>query len=486
MTKPIDIFISYTSANSSMAYRIYGDIVKMGGIAYLYEKERTLTNFENEIVANINNAKLFCYLDSSSARNAAYVVWECEQAYKKHLHREMDFVVLLVEPEGAWRNSDGVFNEINKIRYLDLGLSKYNSNRDKSYDFQEDYYNALRTICQKVSLDFVMPVPNAKDFSNELNILNLHSLEQEILVNDFQVIQYRYGSKHANIESRLKFLMADCDLLKLQVISPGLLLGSILLQNGALQEAYSVYHKITTQFEDDPRGWVGCSRAAFHLKNHECSLQAIARAEELARKDKNNPKIFNHYSNIVHNKIKLLVMLNRFDEARATIESIKAIRKEILILPEFRILRLSIEIQSGNFRSLKEEYDALVQFFRTNEPNRNDALILAELEYNIAKFYCSKEDFENAIVHFENAIAYDHHNIIYHSELALLYYAIGDQEEKIYMLSRNFENWSPEGEQDFYYFGLLKYLSGEFDEAKQLYLRSRALNFQYYDQLIQN
>lgn len=486
MAKPIDIFISYTSDNSSMAHRVFGDVIKMGGSAYLYEKERTLTNFENEIVTNINSAKLFCYLDSSSARNAEYVVWECEQAHKKYGNKEMEFIVLLLEPEGPWRNNEGVFNEINKIRYLDLGLSRYDSNRDKSYDFQEDYYNALRTICETVSLDFVMPIANTKDFTNELNVINISSLEKEMLTNDFQTILHRYRFNHANVERRLGFLMADCNLLSLQVISPRLLLGSILLRKGAMQEAYSVYHKITAEFEDDPRGWVGCSRAAFHLKNHETSLQSITKAEALTIKDRNNPKIFNHYSNIIHNKIKLLIILKKLDEARASLESIKAIRKEILILPEFRILKLSIETQSGNFESLWDEYVAINQFYAIHKPNKNEELILAEFEYSIAKYYCAKQKFENGIMHFENAIAYDRYNIGYSSELALLYFAVGDLEDKIYSLSSNFENWTPKNEQDFYYFGLLKYSSGDLDEAKQLYLKSRALNFKYYDQLIQN
>lgn len=81
-SNPIDIFISYSNADSQLAYRLYEDLSKRGAKAYLYEKQKNFVEFMVEIRDILKRVKSFCLLDSPQARESKYVKAECEMALK--------------------------------------------------------------------------------------------------------------------------------------------------------------------------------------------------------------------------------------------------------------------------------------------------------------------------------------------------------------------------------------------------------------------
>ena len=87
-----DLFISYATIDSQIAHRLYGDIIKLGGTAYLYEKKSDYVDFMEEIKQEIKNTKYFCLIDSPKARDVEGIVrQECKMALNYGLKKGISF-----------------------------------------------------------------------------------------------------------------------------------------------------------------------------------------------------------------------------------------------------------------------------------------------------------------------------------------------------------------------------------------------------------
>lgn len=480
----IDLFISYATKDSKIAHRVFSDVTKSGGKAYLYEKQTDFTNFKKEIAVYIKQAKGFCFIDSTAARKADYVRYECELALvKQHFIQNNLFFVLLTQkniPKPI--KDDSLFKEINLIRYTDVSLSEYETSLDKRYDFNDRYYEGISKICESLNLSFAMPHPGIKDYSKELRFLQIDPNNVNLLKSDFQSLLYK-KRMNKDIHKRYTLILEECNALNIKVISPFLVMGSHQLSQYDFSSAKCTYKKVITYFEEDIRGWIGLSHALMGLYEYSESLEVISKAEKLATENKYNPIIRAYYSNIAYNKIKLLIHFGKIEEAN---ECLNSIDETLLILPEFKTLRLILELDQGVFSSEDELYNQINNYYSDNTINSEEQQLLADLEHKIAKHYSSSEDYSLALLHLKKASKAWPHNIQFYAEMALIYSTDIYYHNDLKLIQTQFKNYSPKNLHDSYYLGLIKFLTKETRAAKKLFKSARKLQYPYYSKLFNN
>ncbi|WP_456438565.1 TIR domain-containing protein [Psychroserpens sp.] len=479
----IDLFISYATKDSQIAYRLFGDIIKSGGKAYLYEKQDTLVNFEEEIRAHIKLARGFCFIDSQAARKAKYVKYECELALQQeHITKnEMFFVLLTESNKGGWRDNSILFKAINLIKYIDLSLLEYGSLDNKRYDFHDRYYNGVSSICERLDLSFAMPHPGIKDFDKELNLLNLKGEIVDQLKSDFKSILSSFKNKDENFNKRVELIIDGCKKLNIKTICPYLVVGSYHLHKKEFDLAKITYLKTISKFKQDPRGWIGLSYSTLGLNEIKESLYSIKEAENIILKNKNNPNLFCHYSSLIHNKIKLLIACEEYKKARIILNSLD---KQLQNIYEFKILDLLIHINMGEFLNKQNLYNKLISYYTNNIISSNETLLIADIEHKIGRYYSYQWDFLKSIHHYQNAINYCPQSIQFHAELAQVYYTLKEYKYELKCIAKKFCDFKTNNSHELYYLGLIKYLNKERRTAKKLFKSASDLNYQYYSKLI--
>lgn len=481
----IDIFISYSSKNSQLAYRFYGDIVKFGGVAYLYEKQSDLIPFPEEIFQKINDARAFCLIDSRAARESNWVHKECEYALKdKGIYKRNLFFVILAEPLGDWRQETSVFQKINTIRVLDFSLSNYQTELQKRFDVKDYYYESVKSICEKLDIHYTPPVPGNHDFQNELNLNNWKGEGVEALQKDLESIIIKKKLDFSDLEQRLKLLIDDCHQLDIKVITPSLILGSFYFEVQMNQQALKLFELLSVDFPKDPRSWLWLSQSAFRLNKYETALNALLHSERLVSENIDNPHIAKYEQEVIYNKIKLLVILGSFKEAQ---HHILQLNSSLMILPEFKVLHLLLYTKLGEFATKKnlETYKNMLIFYDQNPISINEQMLMAELEHEIAKYFFHQDHLLNAIEHYNNAIFFADKNIQLKAELVLIYKILGINHLEICTsIFYHYQEYIPTSLYEAYYLGLILYLKGDKRKAKKYYKSSITLGFTNYKNLL--
>ena len=480
-----DIFISYSSKDSQLAYRFYGDIVKFGGKAYLYEKQSDLVPFPEEIFQQINDAQSFCLIDSSAARKSNWVYKECEYALKdKKRYENGLFFIILAEPLGNWRHENSIFEQINTIRVLDFSLSNYESGLQKRFDVKDYYYESVKCICEKLKIHYALPIPGNHDFQNELNLNNWKGEDIESLQKDLESILVKKKQRFPHIEQRLKLLINDCHQLGIGVITPSLVLGSFYFETEMNDQALQLFEVLSHKFPEDPRSWLWLAQSAFRLNNYKVALHAILQSEQLVLENIENSHLAKYQQEIIYNKIKLFSILGNVREAQ---DSMMHLSPSLMILPEFKVLHLLLHTKLGKFESQEnlEAYHRIVIFYEKHLLSINEEMLMAELEHEIAKYFFHQDHLLNAIEHYNNAISYADKNIQLRAELILIYKILGMSHLTICRsIFLQYQEFTPTNLHETYYLGLILYLKGRKRKAKKLYKSSIVLGYTNYKNLL--
>ncbi len=479
----IDLFISYATKDSQLAYRLFGDIIKSGGKAYLYERQNTLVNFEDEIKTYIESTRGFCLVDSAAAREAKYVNYECRLALaQKHILENNLFFVLLAQKNiGPWREKNVLFKPINLIKYLDLTLAEYKSDRDKTYDYHDYYFNAVNKICEKLELSFAMPHPSLKDFDKELNVLSVDGETVDLLKNDYKHLLSNFKDSKS-FEVRANLINDNIRRLKIETISPYLLIGSYQLQEQRFALAETTYSKVISTHNEDPRGWIGLSYTYLGLGDLKKALYNISIGEQIVLNNKKNPNLFCHYPNIIHNKIKLLIACKELEKAKLLMDTLD---KKFLKLFEFKMLKLILQVKQGRFLDYLKLYDELIGYYSNNIISNNERLLLGDLQFSIARYYNKIGDFLRSIQFYESAIHYCPENVQFNAELSQAYYVVKGFKNELSLILSRFRSFNTSNPHLLYYLGMIKYLNKERRAAKKIFKEvSPELNYPYYSKLV--
>lgn len=219
--EPYDIFISYTIEDSSIARRIYDDLIQSDKRVKIYLFERTEADekrgedFWQKIIAAMNDVKYFLLIDSARARASEWVIRECEEAMQLLEQGKIQKIVpCQIEPDGDWRKpvtagiepvQPWLFSSIN--RFTRINLYGYTT-----FDHEDIYRDEMKALCHTCDLNgkSFSDTPEAIDFQDELAGLKLDLPNKEILVNDYKYFLHRAKSDLDNAKRRLETLQDEC------------------------------------------------------------------------------------------------------------------------------------------------------------------------------------------------------------------------------------------------------------------------------------
>lgn len=479
-----DLFISYNSSDSQLAFRIYSEIIKNGGTAYIYETQTDFVDYRAEIKQSINEASAFCLIDSLKARASKWVRFECAIAHDlKKAELLKHFFICSADNIEMLLKQEPYFEGSNFIRTADFSLSIYNTEQDKKFDFEDRFNKGIQSICKALKIQYTSNLPSIEDFKNELEVINLDGEKKQSLITDFNTILIRLTFHPIGIEERLTILINDCKSFRVQCISPDLVLGSFLIDQKNLEKAESIYFNISQYFKEDPRGWLGVSYINFELKKYTRAYFAIEQAENIFNNGMHNPKFKRHHIDLLHNKIKIQILTNRKSLAR---NELNRIDRKTVKIPEFKILELHLRLLEDRFVENDIIYNHVDAHFKTKKWDQNSILLIAELEHNIGRYFAEKGDFNFAIAHYKKAIHYLPKNIQYSAEIGLLYAGTGETTESK-KIAHIFTNYSPSTPEEYYYLGLIHFLNSDTHVARSHFQKAKmelGANYVFYDQLI--
>lgn len=489
--KPLlHLFISYATAQSQLAHRVYGDIIKHGGTAYLYEKRSNdWCNFEIEIEEKIKEAQYFCLIDSLEARQSKYTCMECKLAKENRFIKNNRFFVLKYTNGDAWRyTTDALFKEINIIRYNDLSVQSYHSEYDLRFDTGERYNKWLKTLCNKLNLPYLSLNPDLHDLKSELNALKLEGEQVEAIKHDYESLLIKLKHGFPKINERINTIIQDCNYLKINIITPNLRLAAYLLQNNHFIKAKEVYLKLINEFTEDPRPFIGLMYTYCELKDYQAALNASYNAESIALKRSGNKGHKRQLILIQYHKIKLLITLKTLDLAEKEFYSLPP---ELEKLYQFQLLHLLFKLKKAEFKNeiinLKaSSYQSIISYYKENIFDSNEKYLIAELEYEIARHFFNRLDYYTAITHYKSANSYDTTNPIFYAELSIAELICGTTKEHIYSSLNHFKNIEPRHQNEIYHLGFIHFLLGNRAVSKKYYKQSTNANKVSYKRVLKS
>lgn len=292
---------------------------------------------------------------------------------------------------------------------------------------------------------------------------------------DLECILLRKDYKYPNTLDRIKILIKDCEFLKLSTITPRILLGSKLLKLNLFKEAKENYIQAISISKEDPRTYLGLMHSEIGLRNLKSALVAINLCEVTARKTISNKNIQVLMLEIIYNKCKLLVLDNKFYEAERIINELNNHFKSLI---EIKCLKLYLNVKLGIFNN--HLYYYIKDYYNNNILKKEEAFILGELEYEIARYNYNSQNIEETILHLKKAIEYDRNEIRYVSELLLI-----NKIHNLKIYSSAYEpkdilDYNPANLESAYYLGLIHFLKGNKSKARTYFKASRKLNYPKY------
>jgi tetratricopeptide (TPR) repeat protein len=123
-------------------------------------------------------------------------------------------------------------------------------------------------------------------------------------------------------------------------------------------EAMTTFSGLAATHEKDPRAWAALGGSHFYLGQYEPSLQALYHSRELVLAHYKEESA-QHIVEVVHNIANVLILLGRYEDARAEINGLSP---EEQTHPFIRALRGRLLMHEGQYsdalRHLKEAYEA--------------------------------------------------------------------------------------------------------------------------------
>lgn len=474
----IDVFISYSSVDRRLAYRIYYDLMISGANVYLYEKTgENGVDFRSEIFAVLDGAKYFCLIDSPNSRKSEWVNKEIRYASdliqnKRGLLRKI--IPCIIDEKGDWFAENEHFNGHLLIRGIDF------SGTDR-LDYKERYRGSIELLCLTIGIEYTprSTLPRDRDIEKEVAILDLPDEIKKFLISDYKNFYHSVANNSPTQFSRIESLIADCNILGIELMSCYLAQGSVFADCDDDRRALEVFTNATIKFPDDARSWAAQSGSLFYLSRHEESLHSLNKAISIIEENSENKYLQNNLSNLLINKIQLLIQLGRFKEARDILISsqLKYTTPEYLIA-KIKISLLENQVFLGKeWITLKENY----YFYALNSRYLND--LIADMEFCIGRHYTSIHNIHKAVIHYNEACKAMPNNIQYQAEFFLLQSCLNKLEtEKLKKIEHTL---TPKTDTDYYYMGLIHYLSGNSGLALEYYKKSNKSHWRYYSFLVE-
>ena len=488
-----NVFMSYTSGDNAIAMRIYNDLERSGLNVWRYEKDGEIgRDFIDEIDEMISKSESFILIDSSHARESNYVKDECKVGQELFINKSgniQKFLVCLVEEKRITFTKDELFANHNRLRFINFSGYTY-------WDNNEIYLKGIQLLCKELGKDYTsspLSIPSYRDFEKELSAVEISALsdkgenisEKEAILKDFESFLYRYRQKDPNSKKRIQFIIEASESLGLKLTTPYLSLGIIQSETNEFEDALATFKQVTKDFPDDPRGFASSGAMLFKLERYQEAYENYDKAIKIARIHKDNRYIQDHHSELIYNKIQVMVRLEKFNEAINEINNLSPGQKA---LPEIKIALIFIHLFQNNLSKAKELYDNLQLFYSPETVIHNSSdlnFIFGDLEFQLGKIFAGSDNYNDAICHYENSIKYNSKSIRYFAELALLYHALPDIKKQNKTIEEGLK-LNPYNNTEIYFYGLLYYLQGNYSEARRLYDLSQMEKhgWEYYDKLI--
>ncbi len=471
-----DVFISYSTEDSSIAFRIYTDLSRSGICVFLYERDgENGVEFRNEIYSIIDNSHTICLIDSPSSRASRWVREECRYSMglidkTKPVKR---IVPCIIEKPGDWFFNNEHFPNQSAIRGIDFSSLNY-------LDYKEKYVNSISQLCNNLNTVFTpwSGLPNERDFEKELSLFSVTDPNKEFLISDYRNFVLSTNSNSKTKLGRILNLLSDCERLGIQILTCHLALGAIYAENNDDNEALKVFRKVCQQFPQDARGWAALGGVLFYLQEYNESLYAINNALKIVEQFPDNDYLQRHKSEIIYNKVQILIQQKEYNQASILLNQYP----NLFLTPEHLCAKIKLSIFTGN-NNFSHLYKTLVRNyydFRLNTKVLNT--LIGELEFQLGRYYVSNNDYNSGLNHYKNACKIQGKNLQYTSNYFLLQFASKQLNKK--ELEHKLNTLDPKNSSDYYYYGLLYYLKNDFEAASKYYTKS-GLSWNRYDELIE-
>ncbi|MEQ1745938.1 MAG: TIR domain-containing protein [Saprospiraceae bacterium] len=464
------MFLSYASADSHLAMRIYDDLTRSGLLVWRYEKDsKKGTDYQDEYLAALRAADYFCLLDSPHARASAEVKIEILKGWNEFSSTGR-FLVCLVANPGKWRKKKSVFN---KITYFDLAPR----DADDNFDQHGAYEKAVAQLVEKMGKRFI---PWAfQPWVGDLEAEFFHTAparlsveEKEILLADFKSANFHWqNGELEKAESRLKLLSNDYA--HLGLISPGLLLAAVYFDGFKIEAARETYDALTKEFPGDPRTWFGLGLAAYHCQYFDLAAESFDRA--LKEIERNSGNIFHQAAkpNVLLNQATTYLQLKRLTEAEECLASLPGRSAD---LPEAKVVKIWLLLKVNKADEAQGLFQTLDHLY--SNPEKNPEYINGMLADLNARF-ANRTLGTSAICYLQRAVCLQPQNIQYWSQLALQYHNsrnTGGRDQAADQATL----LPPQTEYDKYYRGLAHFLKNNTEQAKADFEASKSLGFDWY------
>ena len=485
----------YSTKDSYIAFRIYYSLINAGLDVFLYERKGEKgMNFISQIHKNICESKYFCLIDSSNARSAPYVREECDYATKIMNNGNPNglaiipcFVEDIDRTKSNWFYENQLFPEQEKIS----GLKFYGIDR---VDYLEVYYNGINELCSlcKATYKPWADYPSGEDFENELESLRVKDTPttdegRTFLKTDYANFIYSTLKGSPTSLDRINTLIKDCTLFYNDVFICYIAKAQILADSNQDDEALKVFNYLSKKFPEDPRGWYAMSAAQFYTYDLEGSLSSINKALQLLEKYKKSKNSSDHKPEVLLNKFQLLLAMEEYQEARNLLDDFSNI---LMDLPQKLIAELKLELLEGRiFNNDDERYSRLKNSYSVdlNKKFKDENLnrLIGDLEFNIGMFYFKSGQLNEVLNHIDFALIFAPTNIFYHAEFNFV--KVLTNKSCVQSIQEALQ-LSPITDEDYYYYGLLKYLSYivtgskiDFEVSNHFYLKSNKTDWGFYD-----
>ncbi|MCL2327525.1 MAG: TIR domain-containing protein [Bacteroidetes bacterium] len=495
-----DIFISYSARDSVFAFRIYRDLHRSGlesGLkVYLFEDNRDSgVDFEKEIHSMIDQSHTICLIDSPNARKSQWVKKECEYAISSGkriipciiakqggVHFKLSFWRFLIafEKQGDWFSKDLLFPNQTTVRAIDF--SHLDDKEGSHLDNKEEYKRAIISLCKTLKVDFKpkSKVPQARDFEKEIARLKLPDEVKQFLINDYENFYSAHLFGLSTQKSRIENLMQDCkkycekhETNKKSILICHLALGEIYADNNEDSKALKVFEEACKEFPDDARPWAAISAAHFYLSNYQESLEAIENSIQIIEKNPDSEYLQQHKDEMLYNKIQILIQLQQFDEVYSLLN-----QDHIdLSKPEYLSAKIILALQfNHNFSSEYQKLSKKYYSFNLN-PNQLNRII-GDLESRLGQFYVNS-NIEKSLHHFDIARKAQPTNIQYHADYFLVKKSINKL--TVPEMRNVLKSLNPQTDVEYYYYGLIHFLSNNNTESRYYYEKSKMYQWGYYN-----
>jgi len=279
------VFLSYAWSTKAIANRIYFDLIR-SNVRVWKDDRSTEKAWEiwKKITSVIDYCDYFLLLDGVYARSISeWVPRECEYALELEKRGALKIVIALVDDFDRTHQSRELFQNHNERLFFDFSDLK-------TYDIDGKYKRNIKELCEFFDNRYVpwTNIPRDQDFEQELSAaIHLDTLNRDILIKDYEVFRRRYLSKFPTYEKRLLNLIEDCEVLKVNAISPRLALGVLQLEKEDFKGAYESFANMVHLFSNDPRAFMGLGGVQFYQGDYQAAIASYLKTIALIKSSGN-------------------------------------------------------------------------------------------------------------------------------------------------------------------------------------------------------